>query len=57
VSKAQGRNENVFETGELSEEATISKMQTVQHEGNRDEKPVTKCDQSKEVVANSYEWD
>ena len=27
---------NVFETGELSEEATISKMETVQHEGNRD---------------------
>ena len=48
---------NVFETGELSEEATISKMETVQHEGNRDEKPVTKCDQSKEVVANSCEWD
>ena len=29
---------NVFETGELSEEATISKMETVQHEGNRDVK-------------------
>ena len=26
---------NVFETGELKEEATISKMETVQQEGNR----------------------
>ena len=26
---------NIFETGELKEEATISKMETVQQEGNR----------------------
>ena len=26
---------NVFETGELKEEATISKMETIQQEGNR----------------------
>lgn len=29
---------NVFETGELTEEATISKMETVQQEGNREVK-------------------
>jgi hypothetical protein len=29
---------NVFETGELNEEATISKMETVQYEGNREVK-------------------
>ena len=29
---------NVFETGELKEEATISKMETVQQEGNREVK-------------------
>jgi len=29
---------NVFETGELNEEATISKMETVQQEGNREVK-------------------
>lgn len=29
---------NVFETGELAEEATISKMETVQQEGNREVK-------------------
>ncbi len=29
---------NVFETGEQKEEATISKMETVQQEGNREVK-------------------
>ena len=29
---------NVFETGEMNEEATISKMETVQQEGNREVK-------------------
>ena len=29
---------NVYETGELNEEATISKMETVQQEGNREVK-------------------
>ena len=29
---------NIFETGELKEDATISKMETVQQEGNREVK-------------------
>jgi hypothetical protein len=45
---------NVFETGELSEEATISKMETVQHEGNRDVKRMVVMYKLDAIIAVGY---
>ena len=45
---------NVFETGELSEEATISKMETVQHEGNRDVKRMVVMYKLDAIIAMGY---
>lgn len=45
---------NVFETGELSEEATISKMETVQTEGNRQVKRMVVMYKLDAIIAVGY---
>lgn len=45
---------NVFETGELNEEATISKMETVQQEGNRDVKRMVVMYKLDAIIAVGY---
>ena len=45
---------NVFETGELKEEATISKMETVQQEGNREVKRMVVMYKLDAIIAVGY---
>ena len=45
---------NVFETGELKEEATISKMETVQQEGNREVKRTVVMYSLDAIIAVGY---
>lgn len=45
---------NVFETGELKEEATISKMETVQQEGNREVKRMVVMYSLDAIIAVGY---
>ena len=45
---------NVFETGELKEEATISKMETVQQEGNREVKRTVVMYKLDAIIAVGY---
>ncbi len=45
---------NVFETGELNEEATISKMETVQQEGNREVKRMVVMYKLDAIIAVGY---
>ena len=45
---------NVFETGELKEEATISKMETVQREGNREVKRMVVMYSLDAIIAVGY---
>ena len=45
---------NVFETGELKEEATISKMETVQQEGNREVKRTLVMYKLDAIIAVGY---
>ena len=45
---------NVFETGELKEEATISKMETVQQEGNREVKRTVVMYELDAIIAVGY---
>lgn len=45
---------NVFETGELNEEVTISKMETVQQEGNRDVKRMVVMYKLDAIIAVGY---
>ena len=45
---------NVFETGELKEEATISKMETVQQEGNREVKRTVVMYNLDAIIAVGY---
>ena len=45
---------NVFETGELNEEATISKMETVQQEGNREVKRTVVMYSLDAIIAVGY---
>ena len=45
---------NVFETGELNEEATISKMETVQQEGNREVKRTVVMYKLDAIIAVGY---
>lgn len=51
ISKHQA---NVFETGELKEEATISKMETVQQEGNREVKRTVAMYSLDAIIAVGY---
>ena len=45
---------NVFESGELKEEATISKMETVQQEGNREVKRMVVMYSLDAIIAVGY---
>ena len=45
---------NIFETGELEEEATISKMETVQNEGNREVKRTVVMYKLDAIIAVGY---
>ena len=45
---------NVFETGELKEDATISKMETVQQEGNREVKRMVVMYKLDAIIAVGY---
>ncbi|MBR4197799.1 MAG: virulence RhuM family protein [Bacteroidales bacterium] len=45
---------NVFETGELNEDATISKMETVQQEGNREVKRIVVMYKLDAIIAVGY---
>ena len=45
---------NIFETGELNEEATISKMETVQQEGNREVKRMVVIYSLDAIIAVGY---
>ena len=45
---------NIFETGELNEEATISKMETVQQEGNREVKRMVVMYSLDAIIAVGY---
>jgi len=45
---------NIFETEELNEEATISKMETVQQEGNREVKRVVVMYNLDAIIAVGY---
>lgn len=45
---------NIFETGELKEDATISKMETVQQEGNREVKRTVVMYKLDAIIAVGY---
>ena len=47
---------NVFETGELKEEATISKMETVQQEGSRTVKRLVVMYKLDAIIAVGYQF-